>query len=463
MPKPGQSVKQESDYQSKDSNHRDYWENGQNGGLTPEQKRKLSEHADRASRYNRPGRNYGSDVPRKPGSADVDHGALMKNVKQYVADTLSPHGDNPNAIAPPRSLGDMLDRAGTPENPVGPPPAAENNWVCINLGEFMAGLLRKLCYPVRETNVYLTNGGKYQYQSAALQVWFQGKWHWVDPYTCTYDPQEAWHESFSDMDVVYWNGTEPPEHSDWRVLFGLNWTFSSWWELEDDEVGGDLHDRFYPKPGQEEAKPDKKGKFRSKAEKAGCFIQTPTQNVRLYLADSHGRVTDSKRREIPGSYHIAAGKPIFYCKQEWLKPGEDPGPDYPAKYLESVFFGTHMYHAAWEEIGTHDLTLYLLGKPGTKVELQHVVMGNPHPAAVDGLPCRVILDSEVAAIPFQVIIDPIDPSFHVLFPLLVKNGLLSSEEYISTARDVGRMFERAEIHKELLKTRIKLPNKERSQ
>lgn len=458
MPKPGSSVTQEEDYKSKDSDHRDYWEKGQNDGLTPEQKNKLKEHADRASRYKRPNR-YADDVPRKPGRREVDHGALMRNVKHYTADTLKPHGDNPNAIAPKRPLGDMLDRAGTPANPVGPPPHAENNWVCINLAEFMAGLMRELGYPVRETNVYLTNGGEYQYQSAAIQVWFDGKWHWVDPFTCKYDPMETWQDRFSDMDVIYWDGTKTPGYRDWRVLTGMDWMTSKWKEMDDDEVGGDLQDRFYPKPGQEQPPAEGPGKYKAKAEKAGCFIKTKTRNVRMYLRDSHGRITDGELNEIPGAYHIRAGTPIFYCKQEWLEPGEDPGPDYPARQPESVFFGTHLYRASREEIGTHELTLYLTGKSGIRVHLEHVIMGDPNPASVRGLPEFVTLSDEVTPVPFSVTIDPVNAAFHLLYSRFSEVGLADPKHYDAMAKEVEILERRAERHRARLSERVGLPAK----
>lgn len=167
----------------------------------------------------------------------------------------------------------------------------------------------------------------------------------------------------------------------------------------------------------------------------------------MYLVDSHGRITDGHANQIPGAIRVAAGTPILYCKQQWLDPGEDPGPEYPPQHDEWVFFGTQGYDATWDEIGTHPLTLYVLGTPGTIVQLHYKLLGDPKPAAASGLPQSLRLTSEAAAVPFTVTIDPIDPAFHVLFDLLVRNGVLTPEHYDSAMHTLRAMIHRAGGHK----------------
>ncbi|MGQ0569833.1 MAG: transglutaminase domain-containing protein [Armatimonadota bacterium] len=456
MPKPGDSVRQEDEYTDQPQEKRDYWENGFNNDLDPQQQQKLKEQADRAARYRRGDDDYNGDYPRKfdgPIPIGIDHGLLVRNVKQYVADALTPHGDNPNAVAPHRPVGGITDSNPDPHNPQGPPDgtfSGEPNWVCINLAEYMAALLRELGYPVRECNTYLSRDGKDIYQSAALQVWFEGKWHFVDPFTCTYHPAAGFPNGFTDMTTYYWDDVTAVPYKEWRVG-----SWADWQELDDDDIGGDLQDRFYPpksvKPGflLEPAKPAggirvrgkedwfERRSARGRSERSGVYITTQTPGVRMYVVDAQGRVTDGDVNEIPGAFRLAAGTPIKYCKQEFLEPGEELPPDMPARFPETAFVGVQSFLADWTEVGTHHFVLYLHGAPGTVVRVDHSLLGDVHPVMVKGLPRQLVLPDGGAAVRFTLTIDPIDPGFHALFEILLRKGLVLSEEY-GPATDVIR-------------------------
>jgi hypothetical protein len=461
--KPGASTTQEDAYTQKDEAHRNHWENGENGDLTQPQKDKLKEQADRAGRYSDEGGTYGDDYPRTP-DGKIDHGKLVSNVKKYVSKGY-PNNDNTGVVSPPRSLGHMIEVGGTPQVPRTPPDAdpptksGETEWVCHNVAMYMAAVLRELGYAVREVNMYLSKNHAYTYQSAALQVWFEGKWHFVDPFTCTFDPLAALavFDSHTDIETAYWDGTRIVQKQDWRVLVPLQ---DPWKKLEAKEVGNDLHRRFYPKQTDEHGRlivpreryPTRFAGLeqtrvasettRASAEKSGVAIATPTPGVRLYLMDAQGRVTDRERRQIPGSFHVAAGTPIADDPVGPIRTPEQPERTKPDAFDEFVFFGTQQYSAAWSDIGSHLLILFVAGEPGQRALLQVNVLGDVFPVTVEGLPDNVLLTSDVVAVPFSVTIDPVDPGFHAMFELLLRNGLVDAESYWPAADRVHAMIDR---------------------
>ncbi len=480
MEKPGESVRQDKEYRDQLAEKRTYWQGGANNTLSEAQRDKLEEQADRAARYRRGDDDYNGDYPREfdgPIPMGIDHGRLVRNIKQYVKDGFKPK-DTLNKQSPPRPLSHMLDTCPTPENPVPPPDGAtsgEPNWVCINVAEYTAALLRVLGYPVRETNAYLSQGGAYTYQSAAIQVWFDGGWHWVDPYSCNFDPQTWVQGSFTDMNCVYWDGTVPvpsrwwiPEANDY-LDSSFEGGYVPWEELDDDEIGNDLQERFYPRLLTSSGGAIKQAKYpsvhypgkfekrvyvstpRARAQRSGVIISTYAEGVELYLVDSAGRTTDGRVNEIPGAIRMAKGTPILYSRQVWRDPKDPNGPsdtDYPSCHeKEWVFFGTEKIEAAWPEIGRHELTLYIRARadlPSCDVALDYQLLCGEHPVTVDGIPPRVSLVDGISAIKFQVTIDPVDASFHVIFDLLVRNGMLVPNQYGHAADSLHAMCHRAE-------------------
>ena len=469
MEKPGASTTQEDGYKKLSKRHRDYWETGKNNELTAEQKKKLKEQAQNAARYSGKDGKYNKDFPRKSKDGkptkEIDHGKLVSNVKKYVGQGY-PNNDNPKVPSPYRSLGHMIDVGGTPENPKLPPDgkkSKEPKWVCHNVANYMAALMRELGYPVREVNMYLSQKGKYNYQSAAIQIWFEGKWHFADPFTCTYDPQAAAEafNGYTNLRTIYWDGTEPVERDDWGV-YRVNPPRFPWKRLKESEKGNDLQKRFYPKetdeqgsliPSRERYKtffaedaPTQERYYTESAqvevEKSGVAITCKTPNVSIYLMDAQGRITDREFTQIPGSFHIAEGTLI---QDDPVGPISNPNqtpPTEPEQHEEWVFFGTQKYSAEWEEIGTHELTLYVLGEAGISVDLEVSLHGTNYPVFVEGIPETITLEEGIVLIPFSVTIDPFDPTFHILFDLLLKNGWVQKESYWPAADTLLAMLQR---------------------
>jgi hypothetical protein len=468
MTEPGKTTTEEGEYRKYDEAHRQNWENGQNGDLTGDQQTKLGEQAEGAARFSGTPGTYGADYPRKQ-SGEIDHGQLIANVKKYVGKGY-PNNDNPNVPSPDRSLGHMIEVGGTPEKPKTPPDAepppvgtssGEPEWVCHNVAMYTAALLRKLGYAVREVNMYLSQKGEYNYQSAALQVWFEGKWHFVDPFTCNYDPKasaDVFH-GYTDLRTVYWDGTTPVRRSDWGV-YRDDPPPPPWKKLPDDQIGNDLQKRFYPKSLDDHGRlivPEERfrtlfgGAFQTRvaseatqgeAEKSGIAITAKTPGVRLYLMDGQGRVTDGELQQIPGAFHIAAGTPIMDDPSGPIADPGQPPRDKPQLHDEWVFFGTAKYSAEFDEIGTHELSLFVLGGGNQSAKLEVERLGDIYPVSFEGVPEEIQLAEGLAVVPFTVTIDPIDPAFHALFNLLMVNGVLDKAAYWPAADAVHAMMQR---------------------
>jgi hypothetical protein len=435
MDEPGKTVRDEKEYKKEPQKKRDYWEKGENDSLTDELKEKLCKKADDAAKYDPKTKESGEDYPRTKDKK-IDHGALVHNAKRWVYDALQPHRDIPGISVGGRSLGEIVGSCSSPQKPVDPSNGDSKlpAWVCVNCAKLLAGILRCLGYPVREVNTWLSQGNfltrTYPYQEGAIQVWFEGKWHYADAYLCIYDPEKtlSGYTDYNDVNPHYWDGTEPP--TDWRAGTRAD---KNWKELKD--PGTDLQKRFFSLKSDEHGlwfKPREGDSWRTASllhhtgdsSRSGIFIRTFDEGATLYLTDSEGRITDGVRNEIPGAFRMPAGTPITYA--EMLDPGRPV--DGPAVQPEWVFFGTRLQIAEFEEIGEHELTLMVLSQSHS-VRLEVEVISSDHRVSIAGLPDHVDVADGVGSVPFNVTIDPIDPGFHVSFNILLHLGLVRPEHY----------------------------------
>src|SRR5229473_5016243 len=156
MAEPGASVREDKDYKKEAADKRKYWETGENDSLTDDQKKKHCELAEQAAKYDRKTKKSGDDYPRSKDKK-IDHGALVRNAKEWVYDALQPHRDIKGKQNGHLKLGEIVDGSGTPEKPIDPSggDTTKPAWVCINCAKLLAGFLRCLDYPVREVSTWL--------------------------------------------------------------------------------------------------------------------------------------------------------------------------------------------------------------------------------------------------------------------------------------------------------------------
>jgi hypothetical protein len=280
MHRPGFAVRRESAYREHDAELRRYWESGENPELTQPQRARLGAWCERAT-----------------GTAS-DHGSIVFAVAPFVHEAM-PRGEIEGVESPRRPLGWIVDSGVGEPGDVPPPDTVDKpGWVCINAVTLAAAMLRELGYPVRECNVYLAQAGSLEagfrgavYQQAAMQVWFEGAWHWADAYLPAFDAAATRDDrSPYKVDVpCHWTGTAPP--GSWRpAVPGLGWEPFAL----DESTGPDLQRRFFPRGMDTGAAPrvlrptslvDRRGGTAT----SGVFLRTAAPEVRLALEDARGR------------------------------------------------------------------------------------------------------------------------------------------------------------------------------
>lgn len=449
MKRTGLEVQEEDLYQLQDVNLRRYWEHGENAGLSLDQRNTLLRWAHSAAGQCLEGN---------------DHGNLIYAIAQFVHNAMPP-GDIEGTESPQRPLAFIID-TGVGEGGVRRPPSTSGEdekpgWVCINAVQLAAGMLRELGYPVRECNVLLAQNGSYTsgfrgaiYQEAALQVWFTGGWHWVDPYLLIFDPAVTRDDGsrYKVDQPCYWSGTTSPtswlpgRSGDRWVPFGLQ-----------DSLGSDLHKRFYPRqldargcegpqvPRTRVRRISSVVDRRGGTVTSGVFIRTPTQRVALSLEDALGRKTNANGSDIPGSIHIARGTPFTALDTRFGSPAIYRCCDKYLAHHETIFFGTESLLASWEEIGHHPLVLTIEGPANAAVEIFHETTAGDHVVTVGGMPSIVRLSNGSARCALDVYIDPLDAQFHSSFSLLVSRGILDYRMYWPATDDIRAAKERSRI------------------
>lgn len=207
-------------------------------GNLPAIQRKRRKAALKACRYKRPtngykkGNHHNGPAPYKAGDTgkvragevQIDGGIYCKNVpttdKERVENTykwvedffwpkvasvrgrLADHLKSPwNKLA--LALGELRRGNVAIKMDIGQPidPLERNGWFCWEQADFLAFLLRNLGYKVQFKNIIPSYGKrkkngqeeiKVGLQTAAVNVWYDGKWHFFDPF-----------ESFSDKEGGY--------------------------------------------------------------------------------------------------------------------------------------------------------------------------------------------------------------------------------------------------------------------
>jgi hypothetical protein len=201
-------------------------------------------------------------------------------------------------------------------------------------------------------------------------------------------------------------------------------TPGEWHTLPKDESGNDMQKRFYSLAPSSPA--DLLDGMRSDGLRnervysaehvvtaiSGVWITCDTAAVSLYLADPQGRIADGVRAEIPGATRIAAGTVSPFVKELPSTPTEIPRVKVP---FDEVFFGTRSLLARYDEIGTHDLVLRVIGPAGQSVALRWRTTAGYHPVVVEGLPPLIAVTNAPTVVPFTVTIGPIDPALHLMF------------------------------------------------
>lgn len=196
-------------------------------GLTKKQVKELQrKYAEHAARYKKPAAGYkngdhhegpteGKVDPAKvthdPKTEEVIGGGIYSrdvpasdaercsNAYRWVEDTFWPKNPNPEPAGTDLDANwGKLQRLEKGGFDVGQrlPKDERSGWACIDLAEFLAFLLRALGYKVQYKNIVPstmddeTDGTSFFIvQTAAMDVWFDGKWNLFDPF-----------ESFSEAD-----------------------------------------------------------------------------------------------------------------------------------------------------------------------------------------------------------------------------------------------------------------------
>jgi hypothetical protein len=445
----GLVVREEDTYRAYDANYRHYWEIGENATLSLSQRSMLLGWASSAAGQ---------------AAQEDDHGDIVRAVAQFVHDAMPP-GDIDGTESPYRPLSWIIDTH-VGEGGVRRPPSVSGcrelpGWVCINAVQLAAGMLRELGYPVRECNVVLAQNGSYVqgfngalYQEAALQVWFSGGWHWVDPYLLIFDPA-ATRDDNSKYKVdqpCYWSGTTcptswlPGRAGDQWIPFGLR-----------DSLGSDLHRRFYPKELDDrgcevlQAPASRVRRMSSVVDRrggtitSGVFIRTSTPGVALSLEDASGRRSDAQHHEIPGAVHTSRGTPFTALDTRFGNPGTYSCSGKTFEHHETIFFGTESLLASWDEIGHHSLVLTLQGPSRSSVKVHHETTAGDHLVTVCGLPAVVQMTNGSARCHIEVYVDPLDAQFHSSFSLLASRGVLDYGMYWPATDDIRAALERSRI------------------
>jgi hypothetical protein len=455
--RPGLAARDDPCYRALDTaDHRRYWEAGANLTLSVDQHRVLSRWCSMAK------------------GAMRTNDEIVRAVAVFVHAAM-PRGDSEATESPPRPLGWIIDSGVGEAHGLMPPDTLDKpGWVCINTTALCSAMLRQLGYPVRECNVYLAQAGALEtgfrgavYQQAALQVWFDRAWHWVDPYFPAFDPAVTRDDrSRYKVDVpCYWAGTTTPTswrpalpESDW-MPFGLA-----------ESTGPDLQRRFYPKgddtgdleTGIQDGAEARVLRLESEVDRrggtvtSGVFVRTPTPGVRLSLRDECHRIVSRDRSEIPGGLHIERGAPIFGLDP---RPGADRTTPVVIdgerlQHAETVFFGTRSLLATWEEVNVHQLLLAIEGPPGSRVDLHHDITIGDHVVTVNRLPASVVIGDGPQLVPFEVAIDPLDAAFHARFALLMKEeGVVTAGQYWTATDEIKAVREHARVSAHLAASR----------
>jgi hypothetical protein len=432
------SVRVTQAYRRYPPEQRRYWERGENDEVSAQQRATLRERARVAAAHKR------KELAGAPTASD--DGAVVRSVQQFVTDGM-PRGDVEGRPSPRRPLGFILDMGVGGANCTPPPDTGgKPGWVCVNAVQLAGALLRELGYPVRECNVFLAQSrdpmGSWRgamYQEAALQVWIDAGWHWVDPYLGIFDPAATRDDAsvYKADAPYYWEGVVPP--TCWIPEVDPRWRVFG----DGERLGCDLQRRFFPQRvdayGREApVLPDARvQRSTSAAERPtgtttpGVFIRSPDDDVRLALYDSAGRATDHRRREVPGSVHIAAGRTVSGVPSlpATRPPMRFRNGESGFEHFESVFFGCVSILGGWEDVRTHQLTLVVNAEAHRQLTLEQEIVFGEHLVTLDGLPQSVTTTGDETSIDFSVTIHPIDDAFHVLFDLLVRDGVVSPRMY----------------------------------
>jgi hypothetical protein len=171
----GKEQRNDANYEKLPQAERDYYEKGDKDynhdpAGANDQRAKYAEKAAKAGK---------DDFPRKPDKS-IDHAQVAKNVKEWVDSTLEPDGYPHPMYATDKDIYDKLDAQGGK----GAIPPVEEAHICIEHAKLMASLMRELGYPTREKNVALSVAEDEYVQEAAVNVWYDGAWHFFDPFLC---------------------------------------------------------------------------------------------------------------------------------------------------------------------------------------------------------------------------------------------------------------------------------------
>ena len=207
MPLPGDEVRKEKKYRKLNAQRRAFYENGdaterpksrtvqrsKNNRLTVKtltprqmanQRRRVALKAAAYNGLTRATPDFGQ-IPKKGNK--YNHRQIVQNVKRFVDDSLEPDGDpQPSRYTKVDDIiaDNYFENRIWPGQSNGPVPGTKSTWVCLDHAKYFAFLLRALHYPVREVNiVFLAPNGEYGHE-AVVEVWYNGKWHVLDPYLC---------------------------------------------------------------------------------------------------------------------------------------------------------------------------------------------------------------------------------------------------------------------------------------
>jgi hypothetical protein len=386
---PGKKVRESEEYKKEnpDQAKRDYYEKG--GEKTNHDGKCRAKVAYKAARYKGPKNGYESgtttdssghsDGPRpKAGGGDyedsmpTDPAEIAHNVYKFVEDVTYPK-KQPN---PFNDDGDICNQVESGAIDVGKA-STDQTFMCIETIHFFTSLMRELGFPVREKNVLPSfSDGTYDVQTAAANVYYDGEWHFFDPwesFTSSTDYlTEDGHagyvgpDSFHDVDI--WIRESAPTTGDYGFTKGGTTPYPGWKKITTHKENG-------------------------------AKIETRTFAVRLGVRDADGLLTGGTAgvavTEIPDSLYVPWDREV----QE--SHALEPGPEVYGAELVTLLY------AYDEPPGIHDYELELFNPSPDLQEVTVDLQGLPWTVDVRVEPpvlSAVLAPGDLVSFPFQVTI-----------------------------------------------------------
>jgi hypothetical protein len=383
--KPGTKQRKSKEYlrENPDAAARKYYEKG--GKATNHDNKCRAKLAYKAATYEGPAKGYHPDGRPEAGAGKYGEfpenpDDIINHICEFVEDMFYPRLDSEAEWFDDEKL---CAKVRINELDIGKP-HRRDGYCCIVMAHLFTSLARELGFPARENNVMPSFGKKeWGPQTAAAGVWYDGKWHFFDPFESFKDPKNyVAGTGRADIrpgkyhDACIWARHEPP-----RIGDTTDYTFHKHWGVPLDAGWG--------------------RKPLIKVSTNGTEIKVKTAYLRLGVEDSHGRYAG-----FPIDDGGAVMSDVIYIPHDHLIQSSrlaPPGPDTKGYELVTILYpddmpsGTYDYQA----ILTNPTALnypYELELGVTSISLDLMITVTPD--LVDTLE-----PGETRRIPFQVTIN----------------------------------------------------------